>query len=164
MKKNLLIFYRILSFLFIFILSFFDNSSQAENFFLEERILEVIIFQGNTLSFFGKEKEIRKEKKEDSYFKILAIITAYSSHPSQTDDDPQITAAGTITREGIVANNFLPFGTKIKMPEIFGDKIFVVEDRMHWRKSKFHFDVWFENENDAINFGTKKSYVEVLKE
>jgi len=35
-----------------------------------------------------------------------------------------------MVRDGVIATNILPFGTKVRIPEIFGDKVFVVEDRM----------------------------------
>lgn len=95
--------------------------------------------------------------------KIKMVITAYSSTPLETDNTPFITAAGTWTREGIVANNLLPYGTEVRIPEIYGDKIFVVEDRMHWRKGYYHLDIWFPERWQALNFGTKRAYVEVLE-
>lgn len=94
--------------------------------------------------------------------KIGAIITAYSSTVWQTDDTPFITAAGTDVRDGIIANNYLPFGSKVRIPEIYGDKVFVVEDRMSWQKGNYHFDIWFSDYWQALNFGAKKAYVEVL--
>jgi 3D (Asp-Asp-Asp) domain-containing protein len=65
--------------------------------------------------------------------------------------------------DGIVANNMLPFGTKIRMPELYGDKVFVVEDRMHQRKGKYHLDIWFPDQSGAKKFGAKITYVEVLE-
>src|SRR3989338_9520428 len=72
------------------------------------------------------------------------VATAYSSTPDQTDSTPFITANGTYVFDGLVAANFLPFHTKIKIPEMFGDKVFTVEDRMHPRFSD-RIDVWFPN-------------------
>jgi len=95
--------------------------------------------------------------------KMKVIITGYSSTPFETDNDPFITAAGTLVREGIVANNYLPFGTKIRIPEIFGDKIFVVEDRMNWKKGPYHIDIWFPTYLEAKNFGAKRTYIEILE-
>ncbi len=95
--------------------------------------------------------------------KIRVVATAYSSTPWETDDSPYLTAAGTLTREGVVANNKYPFGTKIRIPEIYGDKVFVVEDRMHWRKGDYHFDIWFPSYLEAKNFGAKRTYIEVLE-
>ena len=94
---------------------------------------------------------------------IRVIATAYSSTPCQTDDTPFITASNTRVRKGIIANNFFPFGTKVRIPEFYGDKIFVVEDRMHWRKSNYHIDIWFPSYWEAKNFGAKKTYIEILE-
>ncbi len=95
--------------------------------------------------------------------KMPVIVTAYSSNPWETDDDPYITAAGTFVKEGIVANNYLPFGSKIKMPDLYGDRIFVVEDRMSWKKGNYHIDIWFPSYEEALNFGVKRTYVEILE-
>jgi len=95
--------------------------------------------------------------------KIKMVITAYSSDPQQTDNTPFITASGDMVEDGIVANNLLPFGTKIKIPEIYGNKIFVVQDRMNWRKSYYQLDVWLSDYWQAKNFGAKKTYIEILE-
>jgi len=94
--------------------------------------------------------------------RIEVVVTGYSSTPWETDDTPYLTAAGTLVKEGIVATNILPFGTKIRLPEIYGDKIFVVEDRMKQEKN-YHIDIWFPSYSEALNFGVKKTYIEILK-
>jgi len=94
---------------------------------------------------------------------IKVIATGYSSSPEETDDNPLITASGNRVKEGIVANNLLPFGTEIRIPEIYGDKIFIVEDRMHWKKSYYQIDIWFSTKEAAQKFGAKKTYIEVLE-
>lgn len=88
-------------------------------------------------------------------------ITAYSSTPDQTYGDPFITASGTRVRDGVVAANFLPIGTKVRMPNLFGDKVFVVEDRMSSRYRK-HLDVWMPSRQQAKTFGVKMAYIEVV--
>ena len=95
--------------------------------------------------------------------KFEVIVTAYSSSVWETQGDPFITASGKRVEDGIIANNFLPFGTEIKLPEIFGDKIFTVQDRMHFRKSDHHFDVWFPSHKQALNFGAQTSEIEIVK-
>ena len=93
---------------------------------------------------------------------LVVSITAYSSTPDQTDDTPFITARGTYVRDGIIAANFLPFGTKIKIPELFGDKIFIVEDRMnsrYWHK----IDIWFPERHDALEFGIKTAKIQIIE-
>ncbi|MBI2623489.1 MAG: 3D domain-containing protein [Candidatus Liptonbacteria bacterium] len=88
-------------------------------------------------------------------------MTAYSSTPEETDDTPFITAKGTFVRDGIIAANFLPFGTKVQIPSLFGDKIFVVEDRMHRRKTN-NVDVWMPTKADALRFGAHRAEIAVL--
>ncbi len=95
--------------------------------------------------------------------KMKVVITAYSSTEDQTDSDPFITAAGTQVRDEIIANNLLPFGTKVRIPELYGDKIFIVEDRMHWEKGKYQIDIWFPDYWQALNFGAKRTYIEILE-
>lgn len=95
--------------------------------------------------------------------RINVIITAYSSTPWETDGDPFLTAAGSRVRDGVVANNLLPLGTKIKIPELYGEKIFIIEDRMHWRKGNYQIDIWFPDYWQALNFGAKRTYIEVLE-
>ncbi|MFC1700718.1 hypothetical protein ACFLZ0_01075 [Patescibacteria group bacterium] len=92
----------------------------------------------------------------------LVVITAYSSTPDQTDSTPFITAKGTYVRDGIIACNFLSFGTKVKIPYLFGDKIFVVEDRMALKNSH-KIDIWFETREQAKQFGVKAAKIEILK-
>jgi 3D (Asp-Asp-Asp) domain-containing protein len=89
-------------------------------------------------------------------------ITGYSSTVDQTNSDPFITASGHWVRDGIVAANFLPFGTQIRIPEAFGDKIFVVKDRMN-RRHNNRVDVWFQTRQQALNFGIKYTYIEVVE-
>jgi len=89
-------------------------------------------------------------------------VTAYSSTPEETDDTPFITASGSTVRDGIVATNLLPFGTKVQIPEYFGDKVFVVEDRMHRRKTE-NIDIWMPTKQDALRFGITRAQILVLK-
>ena len=89
------------------------------------------------------------------------VITDYSSTDEETDSDPFTTAAGTRVRDGIVAMNSLPMGSKIMIPDLFGDKVFTVEDRMA-PKNYHKVDVWFPAKQDAIQFGVKKARVLVI--
>ncbi len=87
--------------------------------------------------------------------------TAYSSTIDQTDSTPFITASGTRVRPGVVAANFLPFGTRIRLPDYFGDQIFVVEDRMNERYHK-RLDIWMASRGQAVDWGVRRLNVEVL--
>jgi 3D (Asp-Asp-Asp) domain-containing protein len=92
-------------------------------------------------------------------------ITAYNSEVAQTDNSPCITANGfnvcQHNQEDTIAANFLKFGTKVKIPELFGDKIFVVRDRMN-AKHQNRIDIWMKNRTSALKFGVKISKIEVL--
>jgi len=125
----------------------------------EETPEGLIFFQENSL--LGVSEPNNPEPKVVK--KIRVMVTAYSSTPSETDDTPFITAAGTSVRDGIVANNKYPFGTKIRIPELYGDKIFVVEDRLHCKTSNYLVDIWFPSRQDALNFGAKITYIEILE-
>ena len=94
---------------------------------------------------------------------VKMMVTAYSSTPDQTDDSPFITASGKHVADGIVAINGLKFGTKVRIPSLYGDKVFVVEDRMHERMGKQHADVWMASRAAAINFGAKIAVVEIIE-
>lgn len=91
----------------------------------------------------------------------IVSVSAYSSTPEETDDSPFITALGTTVRDGIVATNFLPFGTKIRIPSIFGDKVFVVEDRMSTRFNN-HLDIWMPSKSLALQFGRTNASIEII--
>lgn len=93
---------------------------------------------------------------------LFVTMTAYSSTVDQTDSTPFTTALGTQVGDGVVAANFLPFGTKIKIPQVFGDKIFTVEDRMNKRYLE-RIDIWFPDRESAINFGLKTLKVQILE-
>lgn len=90
------------------------------------------------------------------------ITTGYSSTFDQTDSTPFITASGSYVRDGVVACNFLRFGTRIRIPQFYGDKIFIVEDRMAFKNSH-KMDIWFATREEAKQFGVKQIKVEVLE-
>ena len=93
---------------------------------------------------------------------ITVDLTAYNSEVGQCDDSPFITANGTHVRDGIIATNGLPFHTKVRIPALFGDKVFTVEDRMNARYST-RIDIWMANHGDAMKFGIKRGVkVEIL--
>ncbi len=87
--------------------------------------------------------------------------SAYSSTPDQTDDSPFITASGTYVRDGIIAANFLPFGTAVKIPDMYGDKIFIVEDRMN-KRYMYNIDIWFPDRESAKIFGRRTVRIEIV--
>lgn len=94
------------------------------------------------------------------------VITAYNSDETQTDDDPCTTANGFNVcksgQEDTIAANFLPFGAKVMIPELFGERVFVVRDRMN-RRHADRVDVWMKDYDDAIHFGVKVAKVQVVE-
>jgi len=122
-----------------------------------ELFLEIEAMQNETRSFGAL-----PEAEDGSPTQILTLpVTAYSSDVWQTDATPEITASGTSVRHGVIAANFLPIGTRVKLPELFGDEVFIVEDRMNHRYRR-HMDVWMEETADAKNFGLQWTTVEVF--
>ena len=118
--------------------------------------------------------QITEDKDKDKEVAIketlLVEVSGYSSTPDQTNCQPFITASGNRVRDGIVAANFLEFGTKIRIPEYFGDKEFVVEDRMNSRYSlpkndsyDGHVDVWFYTRQEAKDMGRVLTEIEVIE-
>ncbi|MCL5006800.1 MAG: 3D domain-containing protein, partial [Patescibacteria group bacterium] len=93
--------------------------------------------------------------------KETRTITAYSCTTVQCGPVPLVTASGQHVRNGIVASNWLPFGTKIMIPELFGDKVFVVEDRTAPQYGD-RVDVWFPSTKEAVQFGIHRTTVEIL--
>lgn len=94
-------------------------------------------------------------------YTMQVTATAYNSEVGQCDDTPFITASGTHVRPGVIAANFLPIGTKVKIAG-FGDQVFTVEDRMNPRYDK-RIDIWMTEHSDATQFGIRTVAIEVYK-
>lgn len=97
----------------------------------------------------------------DARYTTTRVVTAYSSTPDQTDATPFITANGTYVHDGIIAANWLKFGTRVRIPDMFGDKVFIVADRMNPRFDD-RMDIWMSGRNEAMNFGLRRLTIEVL--
>jgi 3D (Asp-Asp-Asp) domain-containing protein len=122
---------------------FYDNNGQVENGHLPQN-----------------------DGLEEKY-SITAVITAYNSDIGQTDNSPCITANGFDLckhgQEDSVAINGMKMGTRVRIPELFGDRVFVVRDRMNARYSSDRVDVWMISRSDAKKFGVKVAKLEVLE-
>lgn len=92
---------------------------------------------------------------------MQVTVTAYSSTDGETDGTPYLTAIGTTVRDGIVAANFLPIGTVVRFPDKFGEKLFIVEDRMDERFG-LQVDIWMSNKEEAKKFGLQYLKMEIL--
>ena len=131
------------------------NIQSYLNFDLTNKALAVDGIQASSDDLDGSTGRLRAVKT------LKVWVTAYSSTPEQTDDTPFTTASGKQVRDGIIATNFLPFGTLVKIPKLFGDKVFVVEDRMHERKKNF-VDVWMSETEEAMKLGIQNTEIVVL--
>lgn len=122
----------------------------------------------NQLFLLNKEENVVEEnkmsiKRPDAV--VFTVITAYTSTPGQTDDSPFIAASGKHVYDGMIAANWLPFGTKIKIPELYGDKIFTVDDRMNRRYGYGRMDIWLDTTvAEARKFGVKRVDIEIYYE
>ena len=144
------------------VLAFGEESLRAMTFPLDEEMTrQYRLIQAEKAKKYELEAKLHilKSLVKERY----QVLTAYSSTPDQTDDSPFITASGTFVHDGIVAANSLPFGTKILMPELFGEKIFTVEDRMA-QKNYHKIDVWFPSTDKAMNFGVKRAKILILSQ
>ena len=138
---------------------------------LEPFITNGFVFNRDHISFYGGLEDslalVNKTLLASYSGKIVkreiieVPLTAYSSSVDETDDTPFITASGNYVRHGVTAANFLPFGTKFRIPELFGDRVFVVEDRMH-RSYNYRIDIWFPSKEEAIKFGYQVAEVEIF--
>lgn len=104
-----------------------------------------------------------KEDRPPTLKTIYMASTSYTSRAQETDADPFVTADGSDVRDGVVATNVLPFGTKVRIPTVFGDRIFTVHDRMNARYS-YRIDVWSSDLETAKKYGLKRNIpIEVVE-
>jgi 3D (Asp-Asp-Asp) domain-containing protein len=100
------------------------------------------------------------------YQTIYVTVTAYSSDRRQTDNTPCLTANDfdlcANNQENIVAANFLPFGAKVKFPDLDSDRVYFVQDRMHSRFSD-RVDIWMKSKEKAKKFGIKTLRLQIYE-
>lgn len=140
---------------------------------LSEEDLKNIFKQTALKSFQQDVPNLSQDAKTDKNLSVdtgikkvgYHIMTAYNSLPNQTDDSPCITANGfNVCKHGVedtVAANFLKFNTRIRIPDLFGDRVFIVRDRMNTRYPN-NVDVWMVNYDDAKHFGRRVAKIEIL--
>jgi len=120
----------------------------------------------NTTNASYVAKSTNEAKKVATTIKVK--VTAYSSSWDETTGIPGkagvITASGKKVSSEIIANNKLPFGTKVKFPKLYGDKIFIVGDRMAAWKSDNHVDLFMASKSLALNFGVRSAEMQILED
>lgn len=144
-------------------------------------LLGTSLFPQTTQAFTEiSEKFAKNTQKEELVFPTSEDITprqttwmtmtAYSSDVGQTDDSPCIPALHTYNlcehyeQEGAqdtIATNFLPLGTKVRFPDLYGDKVFTVRDRMNKRYGRGRGDFWMPTRGEAITFGVQQVKMEI---
>ena len=122
-------------------------------------LISASIFIHNAQSYSNPSTEEPQKVIIQTKTVIEGKVTAYTSDPTETDDTPFLTASQTQVRDGVIANNCLPFGTEV---EIAGNT-YVVEDRMNRRYGCEWFDIWMAEKQDALEWGVKNITIEVLK-
>ncbi len=146
--------------------AFITNINESERVVFQEKNT---IFASSTPTY--EEPQTVAVTRERQTEKRWVEVTGYSSTVDQTNSDPFTTASGETVRDGIVAANFLSFGTEIRIPEMFGDKVFVVKDRMNRRYSPpydnvwhdGYVDIWFHTREEARLQGREITHIEILK-
>lgn len=138
------------------------NVAQAENIlanFSQNSISEIphIIEQSSESKLLEPQVDTRQPDRSQK-----GIISFYSSTPDQTDSSPFIAADGFRVYDGMIANNCLPFGTEIKIPTLYGDKVFQVHDRMNSRYGCAKFDIWMDAPKSELRkLGIKRADIEI---
>lgn len=123
-----------------------------------------VIFNGNIRE---EDSHLPVNGSLNSKYTKTVVLTAYNSEIGQTDDTPCITANGfnvcKNAKEDTIAVNGMKFGTRVRFPEIFGNRVFVVRDRMNARYDSSRADVWMLSKADAKKFGVRIAKMEVLE-
>ncbi len=128
----------------------------------QETVERIIVSMQNVTRDYGR---LPIAQNAEARHEFTIPITAYTSDPYQTDDTPCITASGLDVCErnieNVVAANFLPLGTRVRIPGLYGDRIFYVEDRMNKRYT-YKMDIWMKDIDEARTFGLKYATIEVF--
>jgi len=128
-------------------------------------ILVVFLFTSRVYSEYKQEPSLEYPVASERVpiQRMMVIATAYSSDVGQTDASPCIPSNGyNLCRHyelygsgNTIAANFLPLETQVRLPELFGDKVFIVRDRMNERHEFGRIDVWMPSRVEAKKFGVK---------
>lgn len=135
-----------------------QNAIISVDFEIEEQKEDI---KNQNLTSAKTKKAVFNPSQKEFY----VISTAYSSSVDETDSSPFITASGADIRKHpyrIVAANFLRIGTKLQLPDLYGDTIFDVQDRMNQRFSD-RLDVWQPSKQEAKQFGIRKVKVRIVE-
>lgn len=116
-------------------------------------VLCIAIFLMGCAEAIGEPPPLPMPEREKS-----GIFTAYNADVAQTDDTPMITASGQRVSDGIIANNCLPFGTRI----VVNRRVYEVQDRMNKRYECENFDIFMWDYQEAKEFGVQELNYRVI--
>lgn len=110
----------------------------------------------NELNDLGQSitKQAPKQPPQPKFGLVRANIAHYTASKDETDGNPCRTADGTNicpTTENIVANNCLPFNTRVEIGDM--GMVYRVADRMNSRYSCEWFDILVADKATAKNRG-----------
>ena len=161
---------------------FFPTPSSAKIFeenidFTESKLVWSIKNTFNINSIIEKSMVLAKNKENNHLpdnktitevsYTLNVVLTAYNSEVGQCDDTPCITANGFNLckngKEDSIAMNGIKMGTRVRIPSLFGEKVFIVRDRMNSRYNITRADIWMLERSDAIKFGARRAQIEVLE-
>ncbi len=129
--------------------------------FFVKTLMNTLLFGLALANLTSSPASMRVADKAPETIKMTVIASAYTPRVEETDSTPDITASGRKIKEGMIAANFLPFGTKVKI----GDSIYVVEDRMNRRYTNAvpaHIDIAFFSLTKARKFGRQTIEIEIF--
>lgn len=86
-------------------------------------------------------------------YEVEVWATAYTPY-----ENSNITATGEVPKEGIIAADFLPFGTRV----VIDGKEYVVGDRMGGGYTD-RIDIFMDSYEEAIQYGRRRVTMEVLE-
>lgn len=91
--------------------------------------------------------------------KFQVVAVAYSPTVDQNDISPCITATGARVAPDVVATNFLPFDTRLRID----GREYVVRDRMNAKyNGQYIIDIWHPTRREALAFGRQELVIEIL--
>ncbi|MFH0891817.1 MAG: hypothetical protein V1867_03485 [Candidatus Falkowbacteria bacterium] len=131
---------------------------------IDEEMIEPVVEEPVIVKEFINNLPLNENRKA---LKVTyRTITAYNSEKNQCDDSPCVTANGFNVcehgTEDTIAANWLKFGTQVRIPDLFGDRIFTVRDRMNERYDD-RVDIWMVDKTDAKKFGVRHAKIEILE-
>ncbi len=103
------------------------------------------------------------ERTQAQVARIPVTVTAYSSHPAETDSDPHVAACGPVRPGTLAVSEDLWERTGCGKRVVLDGREYVVWDRMHprWRR---RVDVWMPSRGAALRHGVRRGVLEIAEE